>query len=214
MVRKMRLALPNKGRLVKPCLNLLNEIGIELLGEDRAYIRPTTSPNIEVIFARAFDIPVYVEYGCVDLGITGQDLVMERSANVFNLHTLNFGTCKMVVAVPKNSPINTISDMQQTIRVSTEFPNISEKYFQSLGKQVEVLEVRGATELAPLLGLSEVIVDITSTGETLKKNNLKIISTIMDSSSSLIGNKLSYRLFEKEITSILDRLGKIGGVEN
>ena len=109
MTRKMRLALPNKGRLVKPCLNLLNEVGIELLGEDRAYIRPTTTPNIEVIFARAFDIPIYVEYGCVDLGITGQDLVMERDASVFNLSSLNFGACKLVVAVPESSPINRIS---------------------------------------------------------------------------------------------------------
>lgn len=199
---------------MKPCLDLLDKIGITLNGDDRSYIRSTSNPRIEVVLTRAYDIPMYVEYGAVDIGITGHDLVLERKANLHTLWDFDFGKCQLVVAVPETAPTKTIEDITQIVRISTEYPNISSKYFQMLGKQVEILEVRGATELAPILGLTDIIVDISSTGETLQKNNLRVISTILSSTSILVCNKLSYRLFQNEINSLLQKIRELGGTQN
>jgi ATP phosphoribosyltransferase len=204
--KKIRIAIPNKGRLKEPAMDVLARAGIEVLEEDRVYVSDTSDPNFEVIFARANDIPVYVQYGAVDLGITGHDLILERDANVLELMDLEFGYCKLIVAVPEDSPIEYVTEVPALTRVATGFPNITRSFFEKRGKQVEVLEVSGTAELAPKLGLAQIIVDITSTGETLKQNKLRIIGTILESTSRLACNKIAYRTFEKQITELLARM--------
>ncbi len=211
MNKKIRIAIPNKGRLKQPAIKVLERAGIEILEEARTYVSRTSDPRFEAIFARAYDIPVYVQYGAVDLGITGHDLILERGADILELLDLEFGKCTLVVAVPETSTINAVNEIPALTRVATEFPNITRKYFEELGKQVEVLEVSGTSELAPKLGLAQIIVDISSSGETLRKNNLKVISAILDSTTLLACNKIAYRTFEKEINELLTRLR--GGLE-
>ena len=206
MKKRIRIAIPNKGRIKQPTIDALARAGITILEEERTYVSKTSDPRYEAIFARANDIPVYVHYGAVDLGITGHDLILEREANVLELVDLEYGKATLVVAVTEKSPIKSINDVPALTRVATEFPNITRKYFEEQGKQVEVLEVSGTTELAPKLGLAQMIVDITSTGETLRKNKLRIIGTILDSTSRLACNKIAYRTFEKEISELQSKL--------
>jgi len=187
-------------------MDALAGAGITILEEERTYVSKTSDPRFEAIFARANDIPVYVHYGAVDLGITGHDLILEREADVLELLDLEYGKATLVVAVPEDSPITTVNDVHALTRVATEFPNITRKYFERLGKQVEVLEVSGTAELAPKLGLAQMIVDITSSGETLRKNRLRIISAILDSTCRLACNKIAYRTFEKEVSELQSKL--------
>jgi len=214
MKRKIRIAIPSKGRLKQPSIQALQRAGINILEEERAYFSKTSNPKFEAIFARAFDVPLYVQYGAVDLGITGHDIILEREADVHELLDLGFGKCQLVVAVPENSTIRSINEISEVARVATEYPNLSRKYFEGLGKQVEILAVRGTAELAPKLGLAQIIVDVSSTGETLRKNNLKVIATILDSTCRLACNKISYRIFESEIKEFLGKLRQGGlGIE-
>jgi ATP phosphoribosyltransferase len=206
MRKKIRIAIPNKGRLKQPAMEVLGQASIEVLEEKRTYVSKTSDSRFEAVFARAYDIPVYVHYGAVDLGITGHDLILEREADVLELLDLEFGKCTVIIAVPETSTINTVGDIPALTRVATEFPVLARKYFEGLGKQVEVLEVSGTSELAPKLGLAQIIVDITSSGETLRKNNLRVIATIMDSTTRLACNKIAYRTFEKQINELLTRL--------
>ncbi|MFQ5999416.1 MAG: ATP phosphoribosyltransferase [Candidatus Bathyarchaeia archaeon] len=210
MKRKIRIAVPSKGRLKQPSIQALQRAGINILEEERAYVSKTSDPRFEAIFARAFDVPLYVQYGAVDLGITGHDIILEREADVHELLDLGFGECRLVVAVPENSTIRSINEISEVARVATEYPNLSRKYFEGLGKQVEILVVRGTAELAPKLGLAQIIVDVSSTGETLRKNNLKVIATILDSTCRLACNKIAYRTFESEIKEFLGRLRQGG----
>jgi len=212
MKRKIRIAIPSKGRLRQPSIQALQRADINILEEGRAYVSKTSDPRFEAIFARAFDVPLYVQYGAVDLGITSHDLILEREADVHELLDLGFGKCQLVVAVPENSTIHSINDVSDVARVATEYPNLSRKYFEGLGKQVEILRVRGTSELAPKLGLAQIIVDVSSTGETLRKNNLKVIATILDSTCRLACNKIAFRTFESEINEFLSRLRQ-GGLE-
>jgi len=205
-MKKIRIAIPNKGRIKQPTIDALAGAGITILEEERNYVSKTSDPRFEAIFARANDIPVYVHYGAVDLGITGHDLILEREADVLELLDLEYGKATLVVAVPEKSPINAVNDVPALTRVATEFPNITRKYFEKQGKQVEVLEVSGTAELAPKLGLSQIIVDITSSGETLRKNRLRVIGTILDSTCRLACNKIAYRTFEKEISELQSKL--------
>jgi ATP phosphoribosyltransferase len=205
-MKKIRIAVPNKGRIKQPTLDALANAGITILEEERTYVSKTSDPRFEAIFARANDIPVYVHYGAVDLGVTGHDLIVEREADVLELLDMEFGKATMIVAVPEKSSIKTMDDVPALTRVATEFPTITRKYFEKQGKQVEVLEVSGTTELAPKLGLAQMIVDITSTGETLRKNKLRIVGTILESTCRLACNKIAYRTYEKEITELQSKL--------
>ena len=203
--RPIRIALPSKGRLKEPAIQTLAKGNLIVKESNRSYIAETSNPLFEVVFARTFDIPIYVHYGAVDLGIAGYDLICEREVEVFELLDLGFGKCQLVIASPENTNQDRITS--STIpRIVTEFPNICRQYFEGKGKQVELLTVRGAVELAPNLGLAEFIMDITETGETLRKNGLKIIDTVLESSCRLICNKISYRVFESEINQLISIL--------
>lgn len=212
MKRKIRIAIPSKGRLNQPSIQALQNAGINILRKERTYISETSDPRFEAIFARAFDVPIYVQYGAADLGITGHDIILERQAEVHELLDLGFGKCQLVVAVPENLKIRSVKDLPAVMRVATEYPNLSQKYFENAGKQVEILVVRGTAELAPTLGLAQIIVDITETGETLRRNKLKVIGTVLDSTCRLACNKIAYRVFENEINELIDKLRRGGTV--
>jgi ATP phosphoribosyltransferase len=203
---KIILALPNKGRLQKPALKLLEQADIEVTTTDREYLAETSEPQLQLIFARASDIPVYVHFGATDLGITGHDLILERSSDVYELMNLAFGECKLVLAVPNNSEILSLEDLPNGAKVATEFPNITDMYFEKKGKKVEIITVHGVTEITPTIGLADAIVDLVSTGITLKSNNLKPIETILTSTARLVCNKISLRTKGKIINSIVKRL--------
>ena len=212
MKRKIRIAIPSKGRLNQPSIQALQDAGINTLRKKRTYISETSDPRFEAIFARAFDVPIYVQYGAADLGITGHDIILERQAEVHELLDLGFGKCQLVVAVPENLEVRSVKDLPAVARVATEYPNLSQKYFENAGKQVEILVVRGTAELAPTLGLAQIIVDITETGETLRRNKLKVIGTVLDSTCRLACNKIAYRVFENEISELVDKLRRGGSL--
>jgi len=182
----MKIAIPNKGRMSEPAVELLREAGIKV---DITRGLLSKFKDIDILFVRAQDIPEYVQDGAADLGVTGRDVVLESGAKVNILMSLGFGKAKLVVAVPKNSKIKSLKDITSGLKVATEFPNLTKKFFKKINKKVEVVNVSGATEITPYLGISDIIVDLTSTGTTLEMNNLKVISEIMETEAILIGNK-------------------------
>jgi ATP phosphoribosyltransferase len=190
-------------------MQLLKAAGISLRGEPRQYLCETSDPNIHVIFARAKDIPVFVQFGASDLGITGHDLVLERAADVYEILDLGFGYCRLVLAAPESSPLAKTRDFEGK-RIATEFPNLTRDFFDNIGKKVEIIEVHGAVESAPLIGLADAIVDLVTTGDTLRRNGLLEIETVAESSARLICNKISLRMKQNLIDQLLSRIKSAG----
>ncbi len=184
----MRIAVPNKGRLHEPTIDLLERAGLHLEnGADRKLYADTVDPDVTVLFARAADIPEYVADGAADLGITGFDQVCEaRVDNVSELLDLEFGRCRLVLAAPEDGDIESVDDLAGKV-VATEFPNITEDFFADTGVEPDIVEVTGATELTPHVEMADAIVDITSTGTTLKMNRLGVVDEVLASSVRLFG---------------------------
>lgn len=200
------IALPNKGRLKDPSIKLLETAGIKCDEDDREYACRTNDPLLNVIFVRARDVPSYVFYGAADLGVTGHDIVAESDYEVYELLDLGFGKCKLIVAAPENSGYKSAEELPSGIRVATEFPNLTKKYFEQLGKQAQVVVLHGAVEAAPALKMSDIIVDLTATGRTLGKNRLRVIGVILKSTARLICNRVSYRLKLREVLNFVNRI--------
>lgn len=191
---QIRIALPSKGRISEPSVELLEKSGIGLVdNSNRKLFSDTFDPEIKVMFTRAADIPEYVADGAADIGITGYDLIKEKNVDVEILADLNFGKTRLVVAAPENSQIKTKDDLKNIKSVATEFPWLTSQYFKEKSMDVKILALTGATEVAPLIGVADVIADLTSTGTTLKMNHLKEIDTILESSIVLIANKESFK---------------------
>ncbi|OAQ52996.1 ATP phosphoribosyltransferase [Natrinema mahii] len=184
----MRIAVPNKGRLHEPTIDLLERAGLHLEnGADRKLYADTVDSDVTVLFARAADIPEYVADGAADLGITGFDQVQEaRVDNVSELLDLEFGRCRLVLAAPEDGEIDSVEDLAGKT-VATEFPNITADFFADAGVDPDVVEVSGATELTPHVEMADAIVDITSTGTTLKMNRLAVVEEVLSSSVRLFG---------------------------
>jgi len=182
----LKIAIPNKGRLSEDTLSLFERAGITIDKSSRQLYATTRDGNYSIIFVRTQDIPNFVRDGVADLGVTGQDVIAECDANADEIIELGFGRCKMVVAAKEESSINSIKDLPDSVKVATSFPAVAKKYFEKNGKKVHITEVCGATEIMPKLGLADIIVDITSSGSTLKTNNLKVIGDIMDSQAVVI----------------------------
>ncbi|MFB6218490.1 MAG: ATP phosphoribosyltransferase [Halobacteriaceae archaeon] len=188
----MRIAVPNKGRLHEPTLSLLERAGVEVLdGADRKLYADTVRPEISVLYARAADIPGYVADGAADAGITGLDQVREADPDgVVDLLDLEFGRCRLVLAAPEDGDIDAVDDLAGKT-VATEFPNVTADYFADRGVDPEIVEVTGATELTPHVDMADAIVDITSTGTTLRVNRLAVIDTVLESSVRLFAREES-----------------------
>jgi ATP phosphoribosyltransferase len=186
----MRIALPNKGRLHEPALDLLERAGVEVVdGADRKLYADTVRPEISVLYARAADIPEYVADGAAEVGITGLDQVREADPEgVLDLLDLEFGRCKLVLAAPEDGDIDTVADLAGKT-VATEFPTVARNYFADTGVDPEIVEVTGATELTPHVDMADAIIDITSTGTTLRVNRLAVIDTVLESSVHLFARE-------------------------
>ena len=181
----MRIAVPNKGRLHDPSIDLLERAGLHLEGgADRKLYADTVDPDVTALFARAADIPEYVADGAAAVGITGLDQVRESSHDLVDLLDLEFGRCRLVVAVPEDSAIETVADLEGGT-VATEFPRVTREFFAERGVDADVVEVTGATELTPHVDMADAIVDITSTGTTLRVNRLTEIEEVLASSVRL-----------------------------
>ncbi len=204
---KIKIAVPSKGRISEPSINILEKAGLGLIDKNnRKLISKTFYDNIEIMFARAFDIPEFVNDGVADMGITGVDLINENEVDVCELLDLRFGQTKLVLAAPEESDINSVDDIRNDMKVATEFPVLTKKYLDEKGLDLKIVKLSGATEAAPFIGLADLITDLTSTGTTLKMNHLEIIDTILESSIKLIANKESLKekreLIEAVSTSI------------
>ncbi|NYT05007.1 MAG: ATP phosphoribosyltransferase [Methanomicrobiales archaeon] len=186
---RLRLAVPNKGRIAQPILELIEKSGLHIKnGGDRKLIAPTGDPEIEVLFARPIDIPEYVANGAADIGITGRDMVRERESDVAELLDLELGTATLVLAVPDDAGIADAADLDGA-RIATEFPNLTRSFFKTKGIRVTIVPVGGACEATPYLGIADAIVDLASSGNTLRTNRLRVIEEILESSTILIANR-------------------------
>lgn len=204
---KIKIAIPSKGRISEPSINILEKAGLGLIDKNnRKLISKTFNDDIEVMFARASDIPEFVNDGVADVGITGVDLINEAEADVTELLDLRFGQTKLVLAAPEESNINGVDDIIQDMKVATEFPVLTKKYLDEKGLNLKIVKLSGSTEAAPFIGIADLITDLTSTGTTLKMNHLEIIDTILESSIKLIANNESLNekreLIESVSTSI------------
>ena len=204
---KLKIAIPSKGRISDPAVNILEKAGLGLKdASNRKLFSATYNKDIDVMFARAADIPEFVDEGICDMGITGLDLIEEAEADVNILTDLKFGQTKLVLATPEKSEINSIKDMKDGMTVATEFPHLTEKYFKEQNLDIKIVKLTGSTEIAPFIGVADAITDLTSTGTTLNMNHLKVVETILESSIKLIANKESYtektNLVEAVSTSI------------
>ncbi len=181
----MRLAVPNKGRLHDPTIDLLERAGLHIEnGAERQLYASTVDPDVTVLFVRAADVPEYVADGAADAGVTGLDQVREAGVGLDERLDLGFGRCRLVLAAPKDGSLESVSDLAEKT-VATEFPNIAREFFAEQGIDPAVVEVSGATELTPHVEMADAIIDITSTGTTLRVNGLEIIEEVLSSSAQL-----------------------------
>ena len=200
---KIKIAVPSKGRISEPSINILEKAGLGLKDkESRKLISKTYYENIDVLFARASDIPEFVQDGIADLGITGIDLIKENEAEVIQLLDLKFGKTNLVLAAPENSSINTIGDITEDMTIATEFPTLTKKYLDENNLSLKIVKLSGSTEAAPFIGVADLITDLTSTGTTLKMNHLEIVDTLLESSIVLVANRESVKTKKDLIDSV------------
>ena len=204
------IAIP-KGRILQESVALFRKIGIdceELLSDTRKLIFENEAQKMRYMVVRATDVPTYVEYGAADLGIVGKDTLLEQEKDLYEPLDLKFGYCRLMVAEPAELSRDDDPANWSNIRIATKYPNITEKYFGSKGIQVELIKLYGSIELAPLVGLSERIVDLVSTGETLRQNGLVEVETIAEITTRLIVNRASLKTKHPRISEIIEGLEK------
>ncbi len=182
----LRIALPNKGRLNTDCRDLLADAGLEVRASSERALTASLGGEFEAIFVRAQDIPEFVADGAADAGITGWDLVTESGRDLTSRLDLEFGKCRLVVAAREESGIRSLDDIAGKSRVATVFPNITRKFFADAGKAIDIVPVSGSVEVTPHLGIADIILDLTSTGSTLRVNGLREVATVLQSSARLI----------------------------
>jgi ATP phosphoribosyltransferase len=205
------IAIP-KGRILEESVALFGSIGIdckELLSDSRKLIFENAEQKMRYMIVRATDVPTYVEYGSADLGIVGKDTLMEQGKDLYEPLDLKFGYCRMMVAEPAGLAKSDDPSGWSHIRIATKYPHVAESYFAAKGIQVEIIKLYGSIELAPLVGLSERIVDLVSTGETLKQNGLVEVETIAEITTRLIVNRASLKTKHKRITEIIHGLEQV-----
>ena len=208
----MRLAVPNKGRLSESSVQLLKQAGLEIEdSDDRKLFAAVKKRDFAVMFVRAQDIVNFVSMGAVDVGITGKDLVLEAGLDVKTLRDLNFGHCRLSVAAPESSGIVTVDDVKDGSVVATSFPNVTRKFFAKAGKRIKITTISGAAEVTPHLGVADLIVDLVSSGSTLKVNHLKEIAIIAKSNAVMITNE---KVFKKKKDEIEELVAAVESVEN
>lgn len=204
----LTIALP-KGKLLEPSIKLFSQIGIKAKGvlkDTRKLIFDVPAKDVRFLVIRAIDVPTYVEYGACDMGIVGKDVIMEQEKDVYEPIDLGYGYCQIIVAEPQDAGLQKAGSR---IHIATKYPNITERYFSQKGIQVEIIKLYGSIELAPLMGLSEQIVDLISTGRTLKENGLVVVERVAESTARLIVNRASMKIKYKRVKEIIEAVKKV-----
>ena len=200
----------SKGRLLDEAAALLKKAGIEMTSDvnSRKLVIPDTQGRFRFFIVKPVDVPTYVEYGVADVGIAGRDVLLESNADVHQPLDLRIGLCKMVVASPKATAKQNYKDLS-AVRIATKYPRVTTEYFTQRGVPVEIIPLSGSVELAPLLGLSDRIVDLVATGRTLAENGLEVIEPICDISARLVINRASYQIKRKSISDLIQLLAAV-----
>lgn len=207
VLRPIRIAL-TKGRLEKDTVAVFERLGYncnELINKGRKLILQIPDQNIEVVLAKPADVITYVEHGVCDLGVVGKDTIMEHGGSFFEVADLGFGRCKFALAVKKGSDFYSGYNIKT---IATKYPNVAREYFAEKGMDIEIIKIEGSVELAPLVGLSDGIVDIVETGTTLKENGLEVVEDVAYISARLIVNTASLKLRKEELEPLIDAIQK------
>ncbi len=205
MKTMLNIALP-KGRLGEKVYAMFEKAGFEcpaIHEPGRKLIFENEEKQVRYFWVKPSDVAIYVERGAADIGVAGKDILAEYAPDVYELLDLNLGKCRMAVAAKKGFRDNT----EKTLRVATKFTNIAKVYYAAQGRDIDIIHLNGSIEIAPILGLSDVIVDIVETGTTLKENDLEVFETIMPISARLIANKPSFKFKNALMQQIIDSLG-------
>jgi len=213
MKKGINIAIP-KGYLFDKCVDILSRAGFavkSLVENNRKLSVYSGEDSIQYIISRPMDVPVYVEYGACDIGLSGKDMLMEKESKVYELLDLKNGECRIVLATLKDN-LEKVKEKYRhfgSIRVATSYPNIAKKYFDSKGMQVEIIKLYGSVELAPALGIADEILDITATGKTLEENNLTEMEEVFVSTTRLIANITSYRVKYDLISKFMNKIKNV-----
>ena len=204
MKKMLNVALP-KGRLGEKVYDMFEKAGFEcpsIKEESRKLIFENEAAGVRYFWVKPSDVAIYVERGAADIGVAGKDILLEYTPDVYELFDLDIGKCRMAVAAPRDFRDNP----QKTLKVATKFSNIAQSYYSSKGRDIDIIHLNGSIEIAPILGLSDVIVDIVETGTTLKENNLEVFETIVPISARLIANKSSFMFKSEQIEKIVNSM--------
>lgn len=201
------IALP-KGRLGNKAYSILQQCGYtvsELMDDSRKLVFENAESGVRYFLVKPSDVAIYVEYGAADVGVVGKDVLIESGADVYELLDLGIGKCRMCVAAKEDY----VEDTGRATVVATKFPRVARDYFMATNREIEVIKLYGSIELAPLLGMSDVIVDLVETGTTLKENRLRVTEEIFPVSARLIANKASYKFKERGISGIVAKMREV-----
>lgn len=212
MKTMLNIALP-KGRLGEKVYSMFEKAGFpcpSIKENNRKLIFENSELSLRYFWVKPSDVAIYVERGAADIGVAGSDILMEYEPDVYELSDLNIGKCKMAVAAKADFRDNP----QKTLHVATKFTNIAKNYYNSIGRDIDIIHLNGSIEIAPILGLSDVIVDIVETGTTLKENNLTVRETIVPISARLIANKSSFKFKNVQIEDVAKKLAPQAEVKN
>jgi ATP phosphoribosyltransferase len=201
MSERLRLAVPNKGRLVEPSIELLHDAGLVFEEHDRSLVARVQNFDLDILFVRTNDVIEFVGDGVADLGITGIDLLVETGAELPRVRELGYGQCRLAAAVPNDTPIRDVDELTG-LRVATAHPNTTRRFFDERRIAVDVIPISGAVEVAPRLGLAEAIVDLVSTGSTLVMNGLRPIGDVMASEAVLVANPTAFVQRSAELAAV------------
>lgn len=202
----LNIALP-KGRLGDKVYELFASIGYdcsEIYSDNRKLVFENEENGVRYLLVKPSDVAIYIAHGAADIGVVGKDILEEGNFDIYELLDLGLGKCNMCVAAPNDY----VEDFDRPLRVATKFVNIAKDYYISINREIEIIKLNGSIEIAPLLGLSDVIVDIVESGKTLKENNLRVYEQIMPISARLIANKSSYKFKGKDIDTLMEKLTK------
>ena len=205
----INIALP-KGRLGEKAYGMFEAAGYEcpsIREESRKLIFENPEKGVRYFWVKPSDVVIYVERGAADIGIAGKDIILEYKPDIYELADLGIGKCRMAVAAKKDF----CDRRDRTLRVATKFPNIAKSYYSSLSREIDIIKLNGSIEIAPILGLSDVIVDIVETGKTLYENDLEPKETIVPISARLVANKVSYKFKNEEISRLCDKVSTLIG---
>ena len=202
----LNIALP-KGRLGDKVYELFASIGYdcsEIYSDNRKLVFENEENGVRYLLVKPSDVAIYIAHGAADIGVVGKDILEEGDFDIYELLDLGLGKCNMCVAAPNDY----VEDFDRPLRVATKFVNITKNYYISLNREIEIIKLNGSIEIAPLLGLTDVIVDIVESGKTLKENNLRVYEQIMPISARLIANKSSYKFKGADIDLLMEKLKK------